>query len=553
MTAAMNVQTGDNASTHAPPVKIASSNAIAEKAVTDTEIEKGRPEEKCKPKGKGKPEENAQPTAPKAFGFYAIIVALCLTGLLTALEATITSTALPTITAVLGGGSGLCGGAVNIEMLVAGRLVQGIGAGAINVLIEIIVCDLLSLRERGRYLGLMFGMIAVGTVLGPLFGGLIVQHSSWRWVFYLNVPIGGLALVALVLFLKVKSDNTSNFTSRLKRIDWFGNLIFVLSMVAVLTALSWAGSKYPWSSFHIIVPLIMALAGGVLFMFFEASRFCANPTMPLHLFSNRTSGTGFALTFLSSISGISPIYFLPVYFQAVLSSTPARAGVQLLPTILGIISGAIVAGVLFSKFGRYRPLQHAGFTLMVIGFGLLSLLKANSTMGQWVGFQIVGAVGTGLVLPVLLPSIQAPLNEADTALSTSTWAFIRSFGLIWGATILTVAFNNRFNSLAHRITDPVVVAELLGGRAYEHATKVYMQTITDPATHAEVVGVFIDSLKLAWYVSIAFAGLGFVLVVLMKVVPLRKELDTQFGIEESDKSTKTEQPISEQLTLATNK
>lgn len=136
-------------------------------------------------------------------------------------------------------GSGLCGGAVNINMLVAGRLVQGIGAGAINVLIEIVVCDLLPLRERGRYLGMMFGMIALGTTLGPLFGGLIVQHASWRWVFYLNVPIGGVALVALVVFLKVKSDNTTNFTARLKRIDWFGNLIFVLSMVAVLTALSW--------------------------------------------------------------------------------------------------------------------------------------------------------------------------------------------------------------------------------------------------------------------------------------------------------------------------
>lgn len=124
-------------------------------------------------------------------------------------------------------------------MLVAGRMVQGMGAGAINVLIEIVVCDLLPLRERGKYLGMMFGMIALGTTMGPLFGGLIVQHASWRWVFYLNVPIGGLALVTLVAFLKVKSDHTQDFATRLKRIDWFGNILFVLSTVAVLVALSW--------------------------------------------------------------------------------------------------------------------------------------------------------------------------------------------------------------------------------------------------------------------------------------------------------------------------
>ncbi len=126
------------------------------------------------------------------------------------------------------------GGASNINILIAGRLIQDVGAGGINVLIKIIVCDLLPLRERGRYLGIMFGIIALGTALSPLFGGLIFRHISWRWVFYLNVPIGGVALVILVAFLKVKSDNTPNYIKRLKRSDWLGNVIFVLSMVSIL-------------------------------------------------------------------------------------------------------------------------------------------------------------------------------------------------------------------------------------------------------------------------------------------------------------------------------
>ncbi|OJZ85201.1 hypothetical protein ASPFODRAFT_136968 [Aspergillus luchuensis CBS 106.47] len=526
-------------------------------------------------------------TEKKSFRFFAIIAALALSGLLTSLEATITSTALPTITADLGGanlyvwvvngfyltqtafqplfgqiadiygrrwpmiistatftlGSGISGGASNIDMLNAGRLIQGIGAGGINVLIEIIVCDLLPLRERGRYLGLMFGLIAIGTTLGPLFGGLIVQYTTWRWVFYLNVPIGGAAMVTLFLFLRVKSDHTPDYLHRLKRIDWLGNTLFILSMISVLIALSWGGSQYPWSSFRVIVPLVLGFIGFAVFFLYEAfPKHCPNPTMPLHLFANRTSAMAFGLTFLHSLSAIAVMYFLPVYFQAVLAASPSRSGVQLLPTILFMIPAAITAGGLLSKLGRYRPIQHAGFAFMIIGFGLLTLLKDQASTGQWVGYQIPSAVGTGLALPVLLPAVQASLTEADTALSTSTWAFIRSFGLIWGATIPTAAFNNRVNALLGRVGDSSVVEQLRDGKAYEAATKAFMDSITDEVTRAQVVSVYVDAIKTVWYVSMAFAGLAFLLVVVEKEIPLRRELDTKFSMEEKKEGTQANQP-----------
>ncbi|PYI02397.1 MFS general substrate transporter [Aspergillus sclerotiicarbonarius CBS 121057] len=523
--------------------------------------------------------ESPPATTKKPFRFFAIIAALALSGLLIALEGTITSTALPTITADLGGadlyvwvvngfyltetafqplvgqmadiygrrwpliisaatftlGSGLSGGASNINMLIAGRLIQGIGAGGINVLIEIIVCDLLPMRERGRYLGLIFGLIAIGTALGPLFGGLIVEYSTWRWVFYLNVPIGGAAMVTLFTFLRVKSDHTPDYWMRLKRIDWLGNTVFVLAMVSVLIALSWGGSQYPWSSFRVIVPLVLGFVGFGLFLLYEASPYCANPTMPLRLFANRTSGVAFALTFLHSLASISVMYFLPVYFQAVLAASPSRSGVELLPTILFIIPAAITAGGLLSKLGRYRPIQHVGFALMIIGFGLLTLLHANATTGQWVGYQVLSALGTGLALPVLLPAVQASLTEADTALSTATWAFTRTFGLIWGATIPTAAFNNRVNALLGRITDAAIASQLADGKAYEQATKRFMDSITDPVTRGQVVSVYVDAIRTVWYVSMAFAGLAFLLVIVEKEIPLRKELDTKFSMEEKDK------------------
>lgn len=141
-------------------------------------------------------------------------------------------TIISTATFVLG--SGICGGATNVSMLIAGRIIQGLGAGGINVLIEIIVCDLVPLRERGNYLGLIFGFIALGTALGPFFGGLIVEHTTWRWVFYINLPIGSVSLLLLVFFLHVNYNKERTFADKLTQIDWLGNLIFVASIIAIV-------------------------------------------------------------------------------------------------------------------------------------------------------------------------------------------------------------------------------------------------------------------------------------------------------------------------------
>ena len=268
-----------------------------------------------------------------------------------------------------------------------------------NVLLEIIVCDILPLRERGKFLAPIFGIISLGTALGPFFGGPIVQYTSWRWVFYLNLPIGGVTLVLLFLFLNVHYDKKTDLMARLTRIDWIGNIIFVLTMVSILIALSWAGYKYPWSSFRTLVPLILGLLELVAFLIYEASPWCVEPTMPLHLFTNRTSTTAYALTFLHSIATISAIYFIPIYFQGVRGASPARSGVDLLLTIFFLVPAAITAGGLLSTLSRYRPLHHAGFAIMVIGFGLFSLLDASSSTAVWVIFQAIQACGVGIVLP----------------------------------------------------------------------------------------------------------------------------------------------------------
>ena len=419
-------------------------------------------------------------------------------------------------------------------MLIAGRVIQGAGAGGIGVLVEMILCDLVPLRQRGNYLALIFGMLAVGTALGPFFGGLIVDYSTWRWVFYLNLPIGGVALILLFVFLRVRWNKDSSYTTKLTSIDWVGNFIFVAAICSVLIALAWAGAVYPWSSYHILVPLTVGLVGLMSFLVFEGSHFAPHPTMPLHLMSNRTSATAYILTLLHGIVTMWTVYFLPVYFQGVLGSSPAYSGVQLLPSILVLIPFAAMGGAGMSKLGKYRPMHGVGFALVVISFGVFTLLDPNSSTAAWVGYQAIGAAGLGLIIPVLLPAVMAPLAESDTALATSTWGFVRSFGVIWGTAIPASIFNNRFNELAMTlITDPDIRRQLVNGQAYSHATAAFLDTLP-PSTRREFIATLDESLRRAWQIGLGFAALGFLLVFLEKDIPLRQELETEFGIEGQD-------------------
>ncbi|KAK8092515.1 major facilitator superfamily protein [Apiospora kogelbergensis] len=517
--------------------------------------------------------------------FWAILAVLALTSLLTSLEATITSTVLPVIVESLGGGvdyiwvanayfltlaalqpmfgqlsnvfgrrwpmifstaafllgSGICGGATSMAMLIGGRVIQGIGGSGISVLVETVICDLVPLRERGTYMAIVFGMISLGTALGPLFGGLIVSYSTWRWAFYLALPIGGPALALLFLFLHVRYDRSSTLAAKLARLDWLGNAVFVGSSSAMLVALSWAGGARPWSAYQVLVPLLVGAAGLGLFVVLEGRggpRLVANPMMPLRLFASRVSSLVFALTFLHGVVTMWAFYFLPVYFQGVLGATPYRSGIMLLPTILALIPAAIAGGLLLTRTGRYKPLLVAAFALLAVGFGLFSLLDEHSGAGAWAGFQIVESAGAGLAIPTLLPALLAPLSDGDTALATGTWAFARSFGIVWGVAVAGTVFSGQAARLAGGgaiDSNATVAAELAAGGAYQAAAGRFLDSLA-AETRAQVVAVQSRALQRSWQVAIAFGALGFVMAVFLKEVPLRKELDSEFGMTEKGES-----------------
>ena len=427
-------------------------------------------------------------------------------------------------------GSGICGGASSPGMLITGRAIQGIGAGGINMLVDIIICDLVPLRERGNYIGLLFAAISVGSAIGPFVGGVLTQHATWRWVFYINLPFGAIALILLFAFLRVSYRNEGTRIEKIKRIDFVGNAILIASTCSVLFALTYGGTRYSWSSAHVVIPLVLGLIGLLLFYLYEVSPACKYPVIPLKILANRTSAVALFISFQNSLLTFWIIYFYPLYFQSVLKSSPTRSGVQLLPLSIVFPVFAAVGGTAVAKTGRYKPFHIVGFAMLTVGIGCSSLLDANSPAVAWVILLCVLAAALGVIISTLLPAVQAGLPESETAASGATWAFIRSLGTIWGVSIPAAIFDNRFDQLSDHITDQSSRSLLSNGQAYEHASKDFINSFHG-VTQDQVISVYRDSLQRVWQIGIIFAGVSFLSVFGEKELKLRTELETEFGLE----------------------
>ncbi|KAI9649991.1 hypothetical protein NHQ30_000004 [Ciborinia camelliae] len=431
-------------------------------------------------------------------------------------------------------GSAIAGPAPNLGVLVVGRAIQGIGCAGINTMVEMVVCDLVPLRERGKFMGFIFAIYAVSTTIGPLIGGVFASRVTWRWIFYLNLPLAGLTLAMVIISLGALPKGSSMSLSSLKRVDFAGNALLISAITSILIALTWGGGEEPWSSWRTILPLTLGLAGLPLFLLFESR--IPEPSTPLRLFSNRTSLVGFWCAFTHNMMVFWILFVLPIYFQAVLRASAFRSGINILPTAAVFIPFTIMSGGIMTKLGRYRPLLMVGFAILPIAFGLFTRLTQNSTTGYWAGTQIIGALAIGIITPVTLPTILTPLAESEVAVATATWAFMRGFGTIWGAAIPLVVFNSKANSLvAARLHDNETARDLLAnGGAYTLASggSVYSALSLDdnPNLEAIVKGIYVDSLKLCWQVGLAFALLGFLLTFLAKELSMRTELETEFGL-----------------------
>ncbi|KAI0022814.1 MFS general substrate transporter [Xylariomycetidae sp. FL0641] len=527
----------------------------------------------------------APDTYTRDYRFWLVMAALCTMQILCSLENTVVVTSLPTIVRQLGLGrsyiwvtnifflatsvvqpltgqlaglfgrrhvalavvalytlgSGLAGGAAGPAMLVAARAVQGAGSGGMTAVMGIVVSDLVPLRRRSGYQAVLAVTYAVGMAVGPVVGGAVVQRTTWRWVFYLNLPVGGLSLALLWRFLRVRWDRNAKTGDKLKRVDVAGNALLVASTVAVLVALTWAGTEFPWSSYRVLVPLVLGFGGLVGFFFLEGSGWIPEPVMPLRLFANRTSAVIYANTFIISMLNYWIFFFLPLYFQAVQLSTPTRSGVQILPITLIAVPGAAVGAVALSKWGRYKLLHIIGFAFLAAGIGLFSVLDKNSSTAEWVCLQILPSVGAGMILDTLLPAFQAGVEEKDSAAAAASWSFIRSFGNIWGVAIPGAILNIYSSRYAvELIADPVASSALQHGDAYSSATRDFVRSFEEPV-RGQVIEVFTRALSKVFLIGIAFPALAFILSFVEREVKLRTVLHTEFGLEERVKPGQSEE------------
>ncbi|KAI1363925.1 major facilitator superfamily domain-containing protein [Xylaria arbuscula] len=502
--------------------------------------------------------------------FWITILSLSLLGFVSALDVTIIPPALPTIIENLGGstqyiwtansfvlassvfqplvgqlanilgrkmptiasislfiiGSGIAGGATNLAMLIAGRAVQGVGAGGIYVLIDIVTCDFVPLRERGKFLGIVQASGGVAAALGPVVGGALAA-KNWHWIFYINLPICALPLLTIILFMHAhKGTGADTF----RNLDYVGNLVFTPSVFAVLYALISGGIEHPWSSWRVLVPLVIGLAGWAFFHLYQ-HYFASNPSIPTRLFTTRTSATGFALSFLSAVLLQTIGFFLPVYFQSVLGTSVSLSGVYFLPVTVGVLFSAAGAGVVLSKFGQYRPLHVVAFALSVLGYGLVHLLDQSTYKAVWVILELLLSVGLGITISTILPAILAALPDSDVASANAAFSFVRTFGFTWGVTLASIIFNAVFNRNLSQIELPSLRDELRNGGAYAFASQVEkVKPLIDAESWNQILRVYIASLRSVWWFGLGTSILALLLVVVEEDLVLSTELETDYGL-----------------------
>ena len=330
-------------------------------------------------------------------------------------------------------GSALCGVAWGMPELIVFRGIQGLGAGGLFPLALATVGNIVPPRDRGRYQGLIGATFAGASIAGPALGGFIVDHMSWRWVFYVNLPVGGLALLVIYKTFPRRSPREGH------SIDWLGAALLALATTALLLGLVWGGKQYAWSSGHVVGAL---LASAVLFVWFSVvERRAREPILPFDLLRNRTVAASIVCVGLVGMAMLGTIAFVPLFVQGVIGTSATSSGVVLTPFMLGAVSTSILSGQLVSRIGRYRPNILIG--PIVLGFGMLLLWRmgVHTTNGEAARNMVVAGVGLGMMMQMFVLSVQNSVPTTAMGSGTALTQFSRQIGATLGVTVMGVIVN----------------------------------------------------------------------------------------------------------------
>ncbi|KAH7320019.1 major facilitator superfamily-domain-containing protein [Stachybotrys elegans] len=418
-------------------------------------------------------------------------------------------------------GSLLCGISSSMGMLIGARAVQGVGAGGIVVLPNICVSDLFSIRNRSIYFGL-FGMVwAIASALGPVLGGVFTSQVSWRWCFYINLPLSAVGFFILLFFLNLHNPRTP-LKEGLRAIDWTGSLLIIGGTLMLLFGLEFGGVTFPWSSPTVICLIIFGLVTIVLFGVWEA-RFAKYPLMPVRMFAHRTSVSSFALAYLHAFVFMSGSYWLPLYFQGVLRASPLLSGVYLLPFVLILSFVSAGVGYVIKKTGNYKIPIMSGLAVTVLGFGLFIDLGARANWAKIIIYQIVAGIGIGPNFQAPLIALQTVVAPRDIGSATSSFGFLRQLGTSSSVVIGGVIFNNEMQRQQPRLQrelGPELADALSGSSAAGNINLVARLDGPDGDIAREA---YWNALRTMYIVYTAFAFLALLVSTLIRQVYLTSE------------------------------
>lgn len=417
--------------------------------------------------------------------------------------------ALLVVVAVFAAASIMAAMSMNMPMLIAARALQGTAGGALMQLVTITISDLFSVRKRAFYMGLLGMMWAVAGSTGPLIGGAFTQLVSWRWCFWINLPVCGLAFVLLLFFLDVHNPRTK-LAEGVMAIDWFGTLSILAVTLLLLLGLDFGGAIFPWNSPKVIC-LIVFGALMIGFFLFSEKRLAKYPLMPLSMFKNWSNNAIFLVAFAHSIVSIGAEYYLPLYFQSVKQASPLRSGLLIVPMMVTEAAVDILSGVLIHRTGRYREIIWVGVTLMTLGNGLYINFKTTTSIGTIIGFEIIAGIGTALLFGTPGIAIQSTVSQADTASAIATMGFLRnvahSLSIVVGGVVFQNSMAARQSSLAATGLSETVLEALSGDQAAANVEIV--KTIRDAVQRQAVKEAFSWSLRnmFIMYTSVAAVAL----------------------------------------------
>lgn len=406
-------------------------------------------------------------------------------------------------------GSMLCGLAQTMPQLILFRALQGIGGGGLMAIAFAIIGDVIPARERGRYQGYFGAVFGVSSLAGPLLGGWLTDAISWRWIFYINLPVGIAALIitSLVLKMPVIRRNT--------RIDYLGAATIVSAVAALLLYLNWAGEYYGWSSPQALALVATAIVLAVTFVFVELR--AEDPIIPMRLFRNPIFTVGNAFGFLIGFAIFGGAIYLPLYLQAVKGFSPTESGLGMLPMVVGMFSMSIVSGQLITRTGRYKIFPIIGSVILIGALFLLSTLSMNSPYWQVAIYAYLFGTGLGLAMMTIVTPIQNAVEMKDMGVATSATTFGRSLGGAIGAALFGAILTSRLATY---------LAERLGGDAAMGGGKINtndvqaLQDLEEPL-RSLVLTSYTDAITDIFLYAIPIIVVALIVVLFLKEIPLR--------------------------------